>query len=123
MRKCQWCGHTGKDVLVFVEIWPDHIGEAQHVCKKHLIPGEDPCPIKPYSVTVSGVYMKRFWVPKEELGEVLKKRDEWFKEHEEVFAKNRQENAQWDETFSSKNLPIFSQRPKDLMPDLTRFDM
>lgn len=89
MRKCHWCGHTGKDVLVFVEMWPDHIGEAQHVCKKHLIPGEDPCPIKPYRVEVYGDFMKRFWVPKEELGPCLAKRCEWFKEHWNEVKKTR----------------------------------
>ena len=81
IKKCMWCNKENNDLIWLYEVHGQPAGEPQVICREHIIPGEDPCPVKQYRLEEDGRKIRRVWLENEELKQSIVQRYSWFEDH------------------------------------------
>ena len=76
-----WCNEESEHLVLLYEIHGNRVSEPSLICRRHLIPGDDPCPFKQYELREDGNQICRVWREGDALKESINQRYEWFKSH------------------------------------------
>lgn len=81
VKKCLWCGLDSEHLIKLYEVHGDRVSDPLIVCRKHLIPGDDPCPVKQYKLREDGDQIMRIWLENGDLQKSISERYSWFEDH------------------------------------------